>query len=257
MPGSVASARAVGRADRILELVATAGTPPSVTAVARELDLPLSSTADLLRELRATGWLRLRGRGHVLGRRPYVLGLLAGVGPPASLTHTELDALSRLARAPVALAVLVGGQVRYVDHAGPRAPDRLQRVTDDHRPRPPLRTAAGRLLLALGDPEESARALAGVDDPPAVAAYLTERPEIVRTRLARSDGLADPAIRAVAVPVEEDGETVAAAVLIGTRRGRADRSVTLDRAAARLVAALADRGARESHVGPWPESPPR
>lgn len=100
MPGSVASARAVGRADRILELVATAGTPPSVTAVARELDLPLSSTADLLRELRATGWLRLRGRGHVLGRRPYVLGLLAGVGPPASLTHTELDAFSRLARAP-------------------------------------------------------------------------------------------------------------------------------------------------------------
>lgn len=88
MSGSVASARAVGRADRILELVATAGTPPSVTAVARELDLPLSSTADLLRELRATGWLRLRGRGHVLGRRPYVLGLLAGVGPPASLTHT-------------------------------------------------------------------------------------------------------------------------------------------------------------------------
>lgn len=122
MSGSVASARAVGRADRILELVATAGTPPSVTAVARELDLPLSSTADLLRELRATGWLRLRGRGHVLGRRPYVLGLLAGwARRPRSHTHRARRAQSPRP-GPVALAVLVGGQVRYVDHAGPRAP---------------------------------------------------------------------------------------------------------------------------------------
>ncbi|WP_224386488.1 hypothetical protein [Pseudonocardia sp. ICBG1293] len=182
-------------------------------------------------------------------------GCSPGPTPPASLTHAELDALSRAARAPVALAVLVGGEVRYVDHAGPRAPDRLQRVTDDHRPRPPLRTAAGRLLLALGDPQESDRALAGVDDPPAVAAYLAERPEILRTRLARSDGLADPVIRAVAVPVQEAGETVAAAVVTGTRRGRADRSVTLDRAAARLVAALAARGRGRPGVAPRPGPP--
>ena len=174
-----------------------------------------------------------------------MLGLLAGSGPPSPVEHDRLAELSRLARAPMASAVLVGGEVLYLDHAGPRAPARLQAVADEHRPRPALRTAAGRLLLAFAGDAERASVLRAVaaDDPEAVAAFERERPAIERARLARSDGLADPSIRAIAVPVVEDRQVTAALVLFGPRprtpgAPAPSAQLALERAASRVAAAL-------------------
>lgn len=234
--------RGVGRIDRVLDVVARAATPPRLADITAATGLPRSTTADLLGELRRHGYLRRSGTGYRLGSRPQVLGLLAGLGPPTPIDHQRLDELSRVARTPLALAVLVGGEVLYLDSAGPLAPRRLQHVADQHRPRPALRTAAGRLLLAMAEEEDRAAALRTIaeTDPEAVAAFVRERPAIERARLARSDGLADPGIRAVAVPVVDEGDVVAAMVLLGPRTWRSAgsaRDVGLDRAASRLIAA--------------------
>ncbi|WP_020661922.1 IclR family transcriptional regulator [Amycolatopsis benzoatilytica] len=238
----MAGQRALRRADQILDVVARAPVPLTLSEIAAAVDAPVSSTQDLVQELRACGYLVAEDRRYRLGLRPQVLGLLAGAfTAPAGLHHGELERLSQTARAPLALAVLVGRQVLYLDHAGPRAPQRIQRVTDEHAPRPALRTAAGRLLLAFAadrDREELLRAEPNVE---LVQAFHAELPTIRAQRIARSDGLADPDIRAIAVPVF-DRATVAAAIIVAARRYRAGQhSPALDAAAKRLVAALGER----------------
>ncbi len=230
----------VARIDRILDVVARAAEPMTLTEIAAAIGAPISSTRDLLRQLRAHGYLTTLDRRYRLGLRPHLLGLLGGVLTPAALEHAELERLSRYARAPIALAALVGREVLYLDHAGPRAPGRVQRVTDEHIPRPALRTAAGRLLVAFA-PEADRERLLGEVDPEAAAAFAAELPAIRRQRLARSDGLADPGIRAIALPVTERGAVVAATVVTASRHRPARPDPALDQAAARLAEALAGR----------------
>ncbi|WP_461157619.1 helix-turn-helix domain-containing protein [Saccharopolyspora tripterygii] len=127
--------RAVARVDRILDVVGRSPVPMTLTEIAAAVGAPISSTQDLVRQLRVYGYLVALNRRYRLGLRPYVLGLLGGTLTPAGLHHEELEVLSKVARAPIALAALVGREVLYLDHAGPRAPERVQRVTDEHTPR--------------------------------------------------------------------------------------------------------------------------
>lgn len=231
--------RAIMRADRILDTVARAGSPLTLTEIAIAIDAPVSTTQDLIDDLCQCGYLRKNDRHYRLGLRPHVLGVLAArPGPPGGLDHEALQALSSDARVPIGLAALIGTQLLYLDHAGPRAPRELQRVADDHTPRPLLRTAAGRLLLAYADDADRERLLRLAADAPAVAAFTAELPAIRRERLARSDGLADPDIRAIALPVGEHGTVVAAAVLTARRYGPGNRSPALERAARRVAQRL-------------------
>ncbi|MFD2473539.1 IclR family transcriptional regulator [Amycolatopsis silviterrae] len=231
--------RAIMRADRILDTVARARSPLTLTEVAAAVGAPVSTTQDLVDDLCRCGYLRKTDRRYRLGPRPHVLGVLAAQpGPPGGLDHDALQALSSDARVPIGLAALVGTQLLYLDHAGPRAPRQLQRVADDHIPRPLLRTAAGRLLLAYADDADRERLLRLAADTPGAAAFTTELPAIRRERLARSDGLADPDIRAIALPVAEHGTVVAAAVLTARRYGPGNRSPALERAARRVAQRL-------------------
>lgn len=231
------------RIDRVLDVVARAEIAPTLTEVVQATGLPRSTTADLVSALRRRGYLHRSGTRYSLGRRLQVLVSIAGGAPAAPIDHRRLVALSRTARAPLALAVLVGGQVLYLDTAGPRAPQRLQQVADDHRPRPALRTAAGRLLLATTDAAQRVEVLraVGESDPEAVEAFAAECHHIQHLRRARSDGLADPGIRAIAVPVFEGGVVAAALVVLGPRSSRHTTShawLALERAAARVVVEL-------------------
>lgn len=201
--------------------------------------LARSTVSDIVGELQRYGYLERDGYAYRLGRRPQVLALLAGVGPASPIAHDRLSQLSRVARRPVALAALVGRDVLYLDSAGRGAPERLQALADAHRPRPALRTAAGRLLVAMTDEDHRSDIVGQVrrTDPEAVARFLQERPAIARTRLARSDGLADPGIQAIAVPVTDHAKVIAAVVVIGprARSSRGGVSIALEQAVARVV----------------------
>ncbi len=61
--------RAIPRADHILECVARAGKPLSLSDIAREIEAPVSSTHDLVDDLRACGYLTRVGAGYRLGQR--------------------------------------------------------------------------------------------------------------------------------------------------------------------------------------------
>ncbi|WP_030995824.1 helix-turn-helix domain-containing protein [Streptomyces sp. NRRL F-5630] len=233
--------RTVARVDRILEVVAR-NHRLTLSQIAHATQAPVSSTKDLLDELTACGYLVCRAKRYEPGPRPFVLGLVGEWASPAGIDHAELARLSEAARAPLLLAVLAGTQVYYLDHAGPRAPKRLQDPVDQHQPRTVLRTAAGRLLLALGAPLAS-NVLVGLkdSDPAGFASFEQELPAIRRARLARSDGLADPDIRAIAVPVQVGDHVPAAVVVTGRRRGTNDRSLALDAATRRLATAMRAR----------------
>ena len=225
--------RSLLRADRIVDFVARSEEPPNLSAIAQAISAPVSSTQDLVRELCALGYLRMTGTRFRMGLRPHVLDIVAGTARPTGPDHAELDRLSRTVRAPVAFAVLVGHEVFYLDHAGPRAPGRIQGVADDHRPRPPLRTAAGRLLLACADAPIRERILSvlRVDDPAGAVHFESEIPAIRRDRVARSDGLADPDIAAIALPAADGA---GALVLFASRAPRRGRVPALEAAARRL-----------------------
>lgn len=231
---STAGHRTLLRTDRILDHVARCGEPPTLSAIARAIDAPVSSTQDLVQELCALGYLQISGKQYHLGLRPHVLSVIAGTATAIGIDHSELQRLSRVARAPVAIAVLVGHAVFYLDHAGPRAPEHTQAVADDHRPRPPLRTAAGRLLLlATADEPARVRILTALrsSDPQGIEHFSAEFPTIRRDRIARSDGLADPDITAIAIPASEGA---GAFVLTAPRAPRRGRVPALEAAALRL-----------------------
>ncbi|MDI6626324.1 MAG: helix-turn-helix domain-containing protein [Rhodococcus sp. (in: high G+C Gram-positive bacteria)] len=214
--------RSLARADNILDHVARRPTAPTLTEIAREIDAPLSSTQDLVRELCALGYLRPTGTRYSIGFRLQVLDLIADRSPSSAIDHTELTRLSTLIRVPLTLAALVGRDIFYLDHAGPKAPDRIQVVADRHHPRPTLRTAAGRLLLAMRDEPMRKRILAdiGSEDPEAQAAFFPELPAIRHDRMARSDGLADPEIAAIAVATREPDVAILLTARRAPRRGR-------------------------------------
>jgi DNA-binding IclR family transcriptional regulator len=236
--------RTVGRIDDVLDLVARRG-ELSLSRIAHEIDAPISSTRDLLSGLVHRGYLRRDGMGYQLGERHFLLGVLAGRPVPHGLTHEDVAALSQIAGAPVMLALLIQDTIYYVDHAGGSSavPQRLVSIVETGQPRPALRTAAGRLLAAIGENADRPRLFTALKaaDPPAFAHFMSELPEIRRVRRARSDGLADPDIRAVAVPVLFNGVITAAAVVVRRRVGPKDRIFALDAAAQRLSRALPER----------------
>ncbi|MGZ8177947.1 IclR family transcriptional regulator [Williamsia sp. SKLECPSW1] len=234
------SNRSLRRADAILDVVARTPEPLSLTEIADAVGAPVSSAHDLLDELTALGHLRQVDRRYVLGWRPHTLSVIGRTTRPAGVDHARLGRLSRECGAPLTLAVLVGHSVHYLDHAGPRAPDPIQAVADEHRPRPVLRTAAGRLILARAEQGARDHVLdaSRTDDPRAAAAFDSEIVTIRRQGIARSDGLADPDIAAIAVPTADP--TVA--LLLTARRGpRGGRIPHLESAARRLLMQLSPR----------------
>ncbi|MDZ7910656.1 MAG: helix-turn-helix domain-containing protein [Rhodococcus sp. (in: high G+C Gram-positive bacteria)] len=229
--------RSLARADSILDHVARRATAPTLTEIAQEIDAPLSSTQDLVRELCTLGYLRSTDTRYSIGLRLRVLDLIADRSPSSAIDHAELTRLSTVIRVPLTLAALVGRDVFYLDHAGPKAPERIQVVADRHHPRPTLRTAAGRLLLAMRDEPTRRRILAdlGSADPEAQSAFIRELPAIRRDRVARSDGLADPDIAAIAVATREAD---IALLLTARRNPRRGRVPSLEAAARTLRAEL-------------------
>ncbi|GGF52498.1 hypothetical protein GCM10011519_28080 [Marmoricola endophyticus] len=236
--GRRAHHRGVDRVAAILEEVARAPRGATTAELGRALGVPASTIQDLANGLVATGFLLEHQHRFRLGPALHVLTLIDGVPLPA-LSQDELNRLGALAGTTLLLAVRVGAQAVYVSRGGPDEVPRLSYVADEHHPRSLLRTAAGRLLVALADESERRDLVAELDleDAEATAELVRAVPAIRASRVAHSDGAADPGVSAVAVPVTRGGRVVAALVLVGEGRGASER-VRLDGAARRVLAAV-------------------
>ncbi len=230
-PRAMSDHRSVGRIVDLLDVVARADVPPTVSDLARRLDVPRSSVHDLVSGLEQHGWLLRAGRGLRIGPAPLVLELLAA--RHVSWTSLDADAYAERFDLAAAVAVLVGRHVVYTARSQKVVDERYAHVADLHLPRDPLTTAAGRLLLSTAP----AAVLAGVldetraTDPALVADYEAQLPLVRRRRTAWSDGLSQDEVAAVAVFPHRDRRE--ALVLFGRRGTDAARLTAAARTLAR------------------------
>jgi len=144
--GGVPAAR---QAVAILSFLATRPGPVGATTIARELDLPRSTTYHLLAELLAADFIV-----HLPEERAYGLGVAAFEIGSAFLRHDPLERLARplLVRLveqtsqTAQLGILQGSETVYLLKEQPRSP--LTLVTDIGVRLPAHLTASGRAMLA-------------------------------------------------------------------------------------------------------------
>lgn len=185
-------APAVTRAVAILDLVAQADQPLGISAIARSLDLPKSSVANLCSALLDDHVLRTAAGGYSLGPRLARLGaaylasvdqvslfLEACTGPGVSLRET-----AQLAQLGAGLDVV------YLARRDGTEPVRL--ASSPGRALPATCTATGKAMLATLDPTELAARLEGVRELPRLTPHsITTRRALARELEAiRSAGVA-------------------------------------------------------------------
>ncbi|WP_194818136.1 IclR family transcriptional regulator [Nocardia sp. XZ_19_385] len=140
---------ALRRGLAVLQLLATRAGPVSAATIARELELPRSTTYHLLAELEQARFVI-----HLPAERRYGLGIAAFELGSAYLRHDPLERLAGpLLRELVErvghnahLGVLHGNELLYLIKEHPRRPETL--VTDVGVRLPAQLTASGRAILA-------------------------------------------------------------------------------------------------------------
>lgn len=208
--------RTVDRISVILETVARATAPMGLSEIAAAVGAPVSSTQSLVNGLTASGYLDEVDRGYRLGLAPYLLATLAGSRPVDQVTHRMLETVVAGTGAVAVVAVLIGGNVFYIDYAVDD-PDYAYLAQNRLR-RSPLETSAGWVLLAGLGEEETWRRLS--DDEATgsgrelVNAFEKAYPDIRATGECRAPGVASNGADGVAVSVTDRGQVVAAVSLI-------------------------------------------
>ncbi|MDQ0377100.1 IclR family transcriptional regulator [Amycolatopsis thermophila] len=140
---------ALRRGLAVLRVLATRPGPISAAAIARELELPRSTTYHLLAELEAAGFVV-----HLEAERRYGLGIAAFELGSAYLRHDPLERLAAPLLRKLAdrvghtaqLGVLHGNELMYLLKERPPAPETL--VTDVGVRLPAHLPASGQALLA-------------------------------------------------------------------------------------------------------------
>lgn len=212
----------------ILRHLARQAGPVPAAAVARDLDLPRSTTYQLLATMVETGFVL-----HLVDERRYCLGAAAyelGSG------YSRSEPLVRLARVPLTrlaertghvahLSVLHGTEVLYViENRPPGAPQ----LNSDAGVRLPAQlTASGRAMLAALPPAQinvlyahpEAFAVRSGPGPGSLAELREVLAETRRRGHAVEDGEVTPGIAAVAVAVPDRSGHPVAAVALSHPRG--------------------------------------
>lgn len=213
---------------RVLALLAEQSGPVRAATIARELELPRSSTYQLLQVMRDEGFLVQYpelGAWGPSARVQQIGSRVAAATRLERLAQPVLDGMVRAAAVPSTshLAVLAGSDVAYAGRGeGRRSPATVSQVGVRL---PAVRTATGRAMLAaLGDDQVRAliphdRDLAG--EHPATRAALTTMLAGVRRRgWATEDGEVDAAYGSVAAAARDAaGYPVAAVGLTFLRQG--------------------------------------
>lgn len=219
---------ALRRGLAVLRMLAGKAGPVSAAAVARELDLPRSTTYHLLAELEAGGFVT-----HLPEERRYGLGIAVFELGSAYLRHEPLERLAGpLLRVLVDrvghnahLGVLHGNESLYLIKERPAKPETL--VTDVGVRLPGHLTASGRAILAHLPPAH-VRALFPsaamfVDrtgrGPRGLAALRTTLAAQHRRGWAVEDGHVTEGFASVALPVFDHGGRPLAAISVTFRHG--------------------------------------
>jgi len=145
---------AVARAAAILELVSEArGVSLTPSEIARELDLPKSSTGNICAALESAGLLVKRENGYTLGRKLVELGgrYLATVDPLREY-YDLCRSLSTISKEASRVAILDGLDVLYLAKHEGYQPIRLTANIGDRFPA--SCTATGKILLSMLDPAQ-------------------------------------------------------------------------------------------------------
>jgi len=210
----------IDRVATILDLAARSRHGITLTEFARELGAPVSSIQGLVNGLAATGYLDERDRRYLLGPAPFLLTRLAGRLPVTTVSHDDLAAMHEETGMTAVLAIVVGSDLYYVDYAS--ADLRYAYLAEGFVRRSLIRTSAGWVLLAGMERRDLWAQLGALppDDAALTARFLEELPRIQRDGLAVAPvAPVAPGVSAeaggVSVAVTEDGETVAAAGLMG------------------------------------------
>lgn len=217
---------ALRRGLAVLRLLASRPGPMSAASVARELDLPRSTTYHLLSELTDAGFAT-----HLPEERRYGLGVAVFELGSAYLRHEPLERLARpLLRRLVdrvehtaQLGVLHGPEALYLVREQPRQPQSL--VSDVGVRLPAHLTASGRAMLAHL-PSAQVRALLPTADsfvdrtgrgPGNLPALRRRLAAERRQGWAVEDGYVTAGFASVAAPVFDHGERPIAAVTVTFR----------------------------------------
>jgi len=137
----------VTRAAAMLDLVASAGRSLSLSELARQLELPKSSTANICLALEQAGLLARDSDGYALGRKNLELGGAYLAGVDEVRRFYELCASSSMVSQETArVAILDGLDVLYLARYDGRQPLRLTAGIGDRFPA--SCTATGKALLA-------------------------------------------------------------------------------------------------------------
>jgi DNA-binding IclR family transcriptional regulator len=202
----------------------------SLSNLAKDLELPMSSTHDLMQALVEIGAVRLAGpRMYALGPRAVSVGLLiADSIELREVARPHLRELASEVEENVYLAVRTGDDVVYADrYEGSQS---LSVVMKLGACRPLHSSAVGKLLAAF-NPDLESKVLASPRLEPFTPLTLINRDALraeyaaVRGRgYSVTDGESVEGIIGVATPIVDADGIVAAAVHIATPRGRlADR----------------------------------
>jgi DNA-binding IclR family transcriptional regulator len=224
--GSSSDVPALRHGLAILQVLAGRAGPVSAATVARELDLPRSTTYHLLAELETAGFV-----AHLADERRYGLGIAAFELGSAYLRHDPLERLAGpllrklvdVAQHTAHLGVLHGNESLYLIKERPDRPETL--VTEVGVRLPAHLTASGRAILGHL-PAAHVRALF-----PAASAFVqrTDRgpaglAELRRTLSAErrlgwavEDGHVTPGFASVACPVFDHGGRPLAAISVTFR----------------------------------------
>jgi len=246
----VSNVPAAAHALAVLRHLAAAAGPLPAAAIARDLDLPRSSTYHLLGVLVEHGFVV-----HLPEEQRYGLGVAAfelgsaysRQAPLARLARPLLARLVDRARQSAHLAVLHGREVLYVVEE--RAPGRPPLVTDVGVRLPAHLTASGRAILA-GLSQAQVRAL--FPDPSAFSDRTGSGPrtprqlhtvllEVRRRALATEDGEITPGLASVAAAVtDHTGHPVAGIALTYPRPPDGSAGLDVDALADAVRAAAAE-----------------
>ena len=227
---------AVARAAAILDVLAEQdGVPVSISDLARTLELPKSSTANLCATLVETGLVARRDAGFVLGRKLAELGgrYLSTVDEIKDFYHLCRSS-PVLARETVRASVLDGLDVLYLARYDGNRPLRLTANIGDRFPA--TCTATGKALLANLDPAVLRDRLSRVTSLPvltprsiaSVPDLLGELDQVRRQGWAADDEETTTGVTCMAIAVGQEGVPARFAVSVTVLTSRLGQDLSRD-----------------------------
>lgn len=217
MPERPAGVQSIGRAFQILEAMAATGGVASLSDLARESQLPLSSIHRQLRTLVELGYVRQESsRRYALGPRLMRLGEAAskviGIWSKPHLAHLA-DELAESAN----LAMLDGDEIVYVGQA--QSTRSVRMFTEVGRRVLPHSTAVGKAIMSEMGEDEVRAILARTGMPRSTGttitdpdAFVAELAEIREKHYAVDEGENEEGVRCFAAVVPTDASRMAVSV---------------------------------------------